>query len=631
MLAAMRKHLPWIRVVGGLLSALMVAGLFPPYNAVGLAWFALAPLLAALWSLEGKRRALRGFGLAWLAGSVSSGAQFSWLAEVSWLGAVLLPIYLGCFWGLFGAYAATLGNPWSQEQPKPEADPHEARRERMLAIAPPKKSGAALASLRAAACAGAVWAGLEWLRGWLFTGFGWNPLGVAFHQTPVVAQFADLLGVLGISLVVVFFQAVLVQTARRLTQSARDGRRRSRWDFVGAAVAVALMLGYGIVTTGIEKKRASVRLKALLVQLNVPQDAAQMHWDDLEIHRAYEDDTLKALENLTQSNEKSLQQAMEHTTDGQVALRWPDWVIWPESAMRGRILKASDGSWGAWQENINTLAAVRTGGPFSLIYGAIELEGIPDTDGNIIPKPDGGMYNCLVAMDPDDHLQTYRKNHLVIFGETIPFMDSLPFLKEIYKQQSGTEYLGSFNSGGSFEPLSLKAADTMVEIIPSVCFEDTVPRLTRKFTRQAPQVIVNITNDGWFRESAAAAQHFANARFRAIELRRPMLRCANTGVSAAIDTTGSTAHPDDPRVPQVLSDPATGHFTRKSQLVELNIPLRPATTLYGLIGDAGIIALAALALIHSLLSRPRRGPSGEDRRSETVARGWKRASHPNNQ
>lgn len=83
MLAAMRKHLPWIRVVGGLLSALMVAGLFPPYNAVGLAWFALAPLLAALWSLEGKRRALRGFGLAWLAGSVSSGAQFSWLAEVS--------------------------------------------------------------------------------------------------------------------------------------------------------------------------------------------------------------------------------------------------------------------------------------------------------------------------------------------------------------------------------------------------------------------------------------------------------------------------------------------------------------------------------------------------------------------
>lgn len=584
----------------------MVAGLFPPFNAVGLAWLALAPLLAALWSMEGKRRGWRGFGLGWLAGSVSSGIQFSWLAEVSTLGAVLLPLYLGLFWGLFGAYAATLGNPWGSPTPHAAADPRAARRERMLAIAPAKPSGPAFGSLRTAACHGAVWAGLEWLRGWLFTGFGWNPLGAAFHQTPVVAQAADLLGVAGLSLLLVFFQAVAVQTARRLWQSSRDGRRRTRWDFIAAAIVVALTLGYGMVTTAMERKRESVRLKALLVQLNVPQDAARMQWEDLDIHRAYEEDTLKALEDLTQANERTLQQAMERNTEGQVGMRWPDWVIWPESSMRGRILKASDGSWGAHQENINTLAAVRTGGPFSLIYGAIELEATAAPDGNLLPKPDGGMYNCLVAMDPEDDLQTYRKNHLVIFGETIPFMDSLPFLKAIYEQQSGAEYLGSFNSGGSYEPLTLKAANTPVGIIPSVCFEDTVPRLARKFIRSGPQVIVNITNDGWFKESIAAAQHFANARFRAIELRRPMLRCANTGVSAAVDTTGSTSHPDDPRVSQILTDSGGGHFTRKSQLVELNVPLKPATTLYSLIGDAGIIALAALALVHSILSRPPR-------------------------
>lgn len=605
MLRAMRKHQGWIRWAGVLLSAVLVAGLFPPFNAVGLAWLALVPLLAALWSLTGSHRAWRGFGLAWLAGSLSSGIQFSWLAEVSTAGAILLPLYLGCFWGLFGAYAATLGNPWSRPAP-PATDSRTAHRER-LAAAPAAKAGSpAWSSLRTAASHGAIWAGLEWLRGWLFTGFGWNPLGVAFHQTPVMAQAADLLGVLGLSLLLVFFQAVLVQTAHRLWQGTRDGRRKSRLDFIASAMVVALTLGYGMVTSSMEHRRESVRLKALLVQLNIPQDAAQMQWDDLEIHRAYEDDTLNALEALTTANEQTLRQAMENTTEGQLGLSWPDWVIWPESALRGRIFRAADGSWGAWQENLNTLAAVRTGGTFSLIYGANELEAVADNHGQLVPKPGGRIFNSLVAMNPDDDLQSYRKNHLVIFGETIPFLDTLPFLKTIYEQQSGAEYLGSFSSGGSFEPLRLPAAGTSIGIIPSVCFEDTVPRLTRLFVRPGPQVIVNVTNDGWFKQSVAAAQHFANARFRAIELRRPMLRCANTGVSAAVDTTGSTAHPDDPRLTQVVTDANGSPFTRKSMLVELKVPLHPATSFYSFIGDAGIIGLTALALIHSILTRQRR-------------------------
>jgi len=110
MVRAMRKHHRWLGWAGALLSAVLVAALFPPFNLAGLAWVAMVPLLAALWSIDGKRRAWRSFGLAWLAGSLSSGIQFSWLNEVAWLGAVLLPLYLGIFWGLFGLYAATLAN-----------------------------------------------------------------------------------------------------------------------------------------------------------------------------------------------------------------------------------------------------------------------------------------------------------------------------------------------------------------------------------------------------------------------------------------------------------------------------------------------------------------------------------------
>ena len=110
-------------------------------------------------------------------------------------------------------------------------------------------------------------------------------------------------------------------------------------------------------------------------------------------------------------------------------------------------------------------------------------------------------------MNPEDELQTYRKHHLVIFGETIPFVDSIPLLKKIYEQQAGVEYGGSFTPGESFEPLPIStAAGTVIGAIPTICFEDTVARLPRKFVRPGPQVIVNVTNDGWFKESAAAAQ-----------------------------------------------------------------------------------------------------------------------------
>ncbi len=139
-------------------------------------WVALVPLLAALWSLEGKRAAWKGFGIGCLAGTLSCMVQFRWLSVVSPLGVVVLPLYLGLFWGLFGAFAAGIGNPWR------------TRRDPSAATA----GGEIFRSLRTAFCHAAVWAGLEWLRGWLFTGFGWNGLAVAFHETPVVSQAADL-------------------------------------------------------------------------------------------------------------------------------------------------------------------------------------------------------------------------------------------------------------------------------------------------------------------------------------------------------------------------------------------------------------------------------------------------------
>ncbi len=544
----MTKGSGWMRLAAAVVSGLLVAGAFPPLDFTGLVWVGMLPLLWALWSVgaAGKNRVgWKGFGLGYLAGLMACLIQFHWVASVSWLGAILLPAYLAVYWGLFGLFAAKIGNPWSGRKP--------------------------LRILTVAFCHGAVWAGCELLRGWVITGISWNVLGTAFHDVPQLAQAADLLGVVGLSMVLVFSQAafLLAVTSRK-------------WLALGGAVAVlGLVAIYGVVRIQMENGTESIRLKALLVQINIPQDASRVSWTDLETHQAYEEETLKALDALK-------------TPDGQLSQQWPDWVMWPECALTGRILRADDGTWGTWQINQDTISQVQAAGPFSLIYGVNELEAEHHA-GQWVMKEKGRAYNSIAVMSPSDELQTYRKRHLVIFGETIPFVDSIPFLKKIYEQQSGAEYNGSFTPGDSLEPLPIPVGATSIGAIPTVCFEDSVPRLTRKFVRPGPQVIINVTNDGWFKESAAAAQHFQYARFRAIELRRPMLRCANTGVSAAISSTGSTRHPDSGKS-QILTDEKGSHFTRGSLLTELKVPLHPSFSLYAVIGDWGLITLAVIGL-----------------------------------
>ncbi len=557
-------------------SGLMAAALVPPFNIAALAWICLLPWLAITWSLPERHAGKWGFALGGFAGFVCFAIQTSWLSTVTLLGAIILPAYLALFWGLFGAFAATWANPWRVRD------------------AFGKPVGGAVASLSAAAQMACVWGGLEWLRGWLFTGFGWNGLGVAFHETLAIAQAADVFGVVGLSMLVVFFQAVLLHAGRRLLERSGGGRW-ARWDFAVAVMLVAGTLCYGLVRIAGESEHESVRLKALLVQINIPQDAARVLWESHEVHLAYEEETLNALKQISAQDDQVLRQAIDTEGASHIRLQWPDWVIWPETALTGRILSADDGSWGTWQENLETIRRVRQVGDFHLMYGVNELEAARTNDGQLMWKEGGRIWNSVAIMDPEDQLQTYRKHHLVIFGEYIPFVESLPWLKRIYEQQSGASYGGAFTPGGAFEPVVTRGGGHAIGVIPSVCFEDTVPRLKRRFVRSGPQVIVNVTNDGWFKESPAAAQHFANARFRAIELRRPMLRSANTGVSAAVDTRGSTLHPDRGSDQRLLDSNGLS-FIRGSLLVEIDIPLEPGFSLYVKLGDWPVIFLGISGL-----------------------------------
>jgi apolipoprotein N-acyltransferase len=163
------------------------------------------------------------------------------------------------------------------------------------------------------------------------------------------------------------------------------------------------------------------------------------------------------------------------------------------------------------------------------------------------------------------------------FGEYIPFADTFPIIRNFLPQ------IGQYAKGPGptilFDWNGFKMG-------PQICYESLFPQFSRDLANLGMQFIVNVTNDGWFKESAAAAQHFANAKFRAIELRRPMIRCANSGVSAAVDTTGKA---------QVLVDAAGSHFTRGSLRVDVAVPKSASFSLYSLIGDWAVTLCGLLA------------------------------------
>jgi len=530
-----------------LLSGALLSLCYPQFNLGELIWISLIPLISVIWwspaQTTFKKRALRGAFLGYLAGLIFFLLNLSWLHHIHLAACTLLPAFLALYFALWGAFAATIGRPSFFDSNKID----ESLEAKNLFSSP------SIENLRCAFLNGSAWCGLEWLRGCLMTGFPWNGLGVGLKNDLVMIQIADAIGVTGLSFVIVFCTSISASLIFRITKEIKTKQLRAHPDFIVGIIIVALIFLYGTYRLTKEKEN-HIEVSVLLVQGGIDQTEK---WDANSAEKIYKRYWDLTTPYLTLENADF------------------DLVVWPESSLPYALHDKET------QTYLNNILSVDD---YELVLGLNE---------NI---PQEGIYNSIVVLRGNtSDAKTYRKIHLVPFGEYVPLRSTMPFLEKLASNAIGVD----FTPGKKAEPIKMNLPEPY-SIIPLVCFEDTFGNLARKFIKDEPQLIVNVTNDGWFGKSAASEQHYANAIFRCIELRRPMIRSANTGISCIIDSTGNlhdrwASSPGGKRI--IYGDTEKNTFITASLPELIRIPRTPERTLYAQIGDSFSMTLGAISLI----------------------------------
>jgi len=348
----------------------------------------------------------------------------------------------------------------------------------------------ALAGIARALTFAAVWVVFEWVRSWLFTGFPWNLIGYVWAATPEVMQAAAYAGIFGVSLMTVVAGAAPAALAS-------SGVRA--WIAVLIFTVVlpaavwsggAMRLG-GAPAYGPDDAAAMVPgVRLRIVQANIPQ---RRKWrPDL---RAGHLQRHIALSQQSPSRPSTLP---------------PTHVIWPETAVP--FFLAND-------DAVRRVAAVAVPREGALITGAVRRGGGPG---------DSRFWNAAHVITGDGRIvANYDKAHLVPFGEYVPLRGFLPLDKLVPGQ-------GDFSAGVGRQTIAVPG---LPPVSPLICYEAIFPgAVARRDAR--PGWLLNLTNDAWFGTFAGPQQHFAIAATRAVEEGLPLVRAANTGISAVIDPYG---------------------------------------------------------------------------------------------
>lgn len=342
----------------------------------------------------------------------------------------------------------------------------------------------------------------EWLRGRLFTGFPWNSLGYGLTGTDALMQSASVFGIDGLA-----FFAILIFASPAILMDGKAGRAGPiRWRFPAAMLLVLIMAAIaGHIRLGAPPSGATENVRLRIVQPNIPQIEKWKPDNRLWIFQRHLD--------LSRRNAALAEDGLDGVTH----------LIWPEAASPFFLAESKD----ALQLIAELLPASAT-----LLTGAIRFETVGHTASG---QEKRNIFNSIYVMDHEAKiLSVYDKIHLVPFGEYLPFQQML----EAIGLEQLTRLRGGFAAGPG--PRFLKAPG-VPDFSPLICYEIIFSGAVNEGTVRSTWLL-NVTNDAWFGQSAGPHQHFHQARVRAVEEGLPLVRAANTGISAIVDPYGRVLH-----------------------------------------------------------------------------------------
>ena len=461
------------------ISAVLLIISYPQLDLWFLVWGALVPLLFAI-DGESRRSA---FGLSFLFGFLFFFGTLGWLVYVTYPGTFLLCAYLALYPALFA-----LGFNYFKK----------------LDLIP---RSFVLASL---------WTVLEFIRANLFSGFGWVVLGYSQYKNLWLFQIADIVGVYGITFLVMLVNLVIFETIKAVLNKRKEemARLRRLQMITGGILIVCLLYGCWIFQT----TQFSTTVKVSVVQPNIPQ---KIKWDEKYLPSIV-DQTLKLTD----------QAAMAH----------PDIILWPETSLPGIL-----------SEHPSFLQRIQ--------LKAMDLH-TPIVMGSISENLDR-YYNSAVLIGEDGTIRGhYNKIHLVPFGEYLPLRPLLGWINH---------YIGleDFTSGKEYTIFTVGQSEKRFGVL--ICFEDTLHDVARNFTKAGAQFLMNMTNDAWFMDTKEPFLHMAQSVFQAVQNRRSLVRAANTGLSGFIDPLGRV---------MALAQDGSGKKTFVAAVTSCEVPINNRFSFY---------------------------------------------------
>ena len=533
------------RAFAAVMTGAVLASCYPPSRSGEAAYLALVPLIV----LSRFSSVRQSFLWGWVCGLVTWLWTLTWLLRLSQTGGALPVVLLG--WLALSAYCALYTAAFAAVS---------SRLHLALGLSGgSSQMGRANATVRTVAMVvllPLVWAGLEYLRSTLLTGFPWNHLAVTQVRNLAAIQLAEWGGVYAVSAVILTLNAGVAMT---VSDGLRGFTPRRRFH---VELALALALCGAAWSWGAARSRAARAVsgpgdpvvRVAVVQPAIPQ---LEKWDEGAAEDVFE--------------------RVGAQSDLAAAMR-PDLLVWPETAVPGVL--PSDPPSRAFVERYAT-----SGVP--VLAGALEVEPA---------GPDAwSCWNSSFLFNTNGAIAArYRKVHLVPFGEYIPLDRVIPALQRLsplgISCLPGTE-MTVFALPASAPPDASTGA--MARFSSLICFEDAFPALARLAVRRGARFLVNQTNDAWFDGSSGARQHMHQCVFRCIENRVQAVRASNTGITCFIDRNGA--------VSELAAGGAAGATAAGFAIYGVSaVGPRPAPTRYTRLGDAGFAlpcGLLAAALL----------------------------------